>query len=118
LGILVSEEPRIEEVEYEGDKYIIEVADLTWSQKNKIISRSTNVDVAGRTSFDIDLFNRECLLAIIKSIKKVSKDKKEKDEVIPVNAQLFQRIKSDFGSILEGFIPSPATNLTKKEEKN
>jgi len=116
LGFMVSDKPRIERFEYEGETYEIEVKDLTWAQKNQIISKATKIDKVGNATFDIDIFNRECLLRILGKCKITSKDGKVRE--VTFDAPTLLGIKADFGAILEKFIPSPTVEITKEEEKN
>lgn len=116
MDFLISDKPRIERFEYKNKIYEIEVSDLGWAQKNKIIGKATKLDRTGNASFDIDIFNRECILQIIKKCKVIESDGKEKEFVL--DAGILLGIEASFGSILEKFIPSPAIKIEKEEEKN
>lgn len=115
MDFLISETPRIEKFDYMGKKYEIEVRDLSWPQKNKIISRATKIDRTGNATFDIDIFNRECLLHILGQAKVI--DNTGKETVFRFDATMLTGLKSDFGAILEKFIPNPVVQIEKEEEK-
>lgn len=115
MDFLVSDKMRIETFTYQGKKYEVEIKDLSWTQKNKIIGKATKVDRHGSASFDVDVFNREILLTILGKFT-VFEDEKEKE--FTIDAGMMLGVKSDFGAILEKFIPSPAIQIEKETEKN
>lgn len=115
MDFLISETPRIEKFEYAGKRYEVEVKDLSWTQKNSILSKATKIDKQGNASFDIDIFNRDALHKILGNCKVI--DNTGKETVFRFDATMLLGIKADFGAILEKFLPSPVVEITKEEEK-
>tara|TARA_R110002020_G_scaffold474949_1_gene708069 strand:+ start:2239 stop:2631 length:393 start_codon:yes stop_codon:yes gene_type:complete len=52
-------------IEETGDEFNITVKQLSWSKRNQLISKALQFNQAGGSSFDGDLYVRECLKAMI-----------------------------------------------------
>ena len=52
-------------IEETGDEFNITVKQLSWSKRNQLISKALQFNQAGSSSFDGDLYVRECLKAMI-----------------------------------------------------
>ena len=48
-----------------GDEFEITIKQLSWSKRNQLISKCLNWSTSGTTSFDGDLYVRECLKEMI-----------------------------------------------------
>jgi len=59
-----AEERRVR-IEETGDEFDVKIRQMSWSQRNKLISRCLNLGTEGVTAFDGDLYVRECLKEMI-----------------------------------------------------
>ena len=48
-----------------GDEFNVTVKPLSWSRRNKIVSRCLKIDGGGNNSFDGDYYMKECLKEMI-----------------------------------------------------
>ena len=53
------------QIEGTGDEFEVSVKQLSWSKRNQLISKCLNWSQGGTTSFDGDLYVRECLKEMI-----------------------------------------------------
>ena len=63
--ILKDEGPREEIIEVKGVKIPLKVRDLSWTEKNQILSKAFNYQADGSISFDFDKYNKMVLSKII-----------------------------------------------------
>jgi len=99
--IFNSGEERETKAQFKGQEVIIKTKEISWSEKNKILSKCFNYQTDGQISFAFDTYNREMLKKIISSIK-------IGDSQIPpteINDILFSRLSPAFGAILEKLVP-------------
>ena len=52
-------------IEETGDEFEVTIKQLSWSKRNQLISKCLNWSTNGMTSFDGDLYVRECLKEMI-----------------------------------------------------
>ena len=52
-------------IEATGDEFKITLKPLSWSRRNKIVSRCLKIDGGGNNSFDGDYYMKECLKEMI-----------------------------------------------------
>ena len=48
-----------------GDEFTVTLRPLSWSRRNKIVSRCLKIDGGGNNSFDGDYYMKECLKEMI-----------------------------------------------------
>lgn len=95
-----------------GDEFEVTIKQLSWSKRNQLISKCLNWSTSGMTSFDGDLYVRECL----------------KEMIIDApwgrtNEAFLLTIDERLGNALEGIVPkafgqdedSPSADAIKKE---
>jgi len=63
--LFASQEPKEIDIEFEGATWKFKIKELTWAQKNKILSGAISVGKDGSPSFDVDKYMREMLCAIL-----------------------------------------------------
>lgn len=87
--------------EFKGQEVIIKIREISWSEKNKILSKCFQYQASGEISFAFDVYSKEILKKIIVSISVGG-------SVIPsteINDIFFSRLSPAFGSILEKLVP-------------
>jgi len=87
--------------EFKGQEVIIKVREISWSEKNKILSKCFTYSQDGTISFAFDTYNKEMLKKVLVSISVGG-------NVVPpteINDIFFSRISPAFGSILEKLVP-------------
>lgn len=87
--------------QFKGQDVTIKVREISWSEKNKILSKCFTYSQDGSISFAFDVYNKEILKKIVVGIS-------VGESVIPpteINDIFFSRISSAFGSILEKLVP-------------
>jgi len=52
---------------YKGQEAIVKYRGLPWSKKNQIISKCTSYNSDGELHFNLDMYNKECLMYMIVS---------------------------------------------------
>lgn len=51
-------------IKYKGEEVMLTIRPITWSKKNQILSKCFSFGKAGN-SFDLDMYNKECLMYMI-----------------------------------------------------
>ena len=101
-GVFRNEQLRDVEVEHEGVKYVFKVRDLSWSGMNKVLSRCSSFTADRKGVFDLDLYYREALLAMVVETPMVEPFKGG-----PLTHQMLTSFTPEFGSKLEALVPVP-----------
>ena len=94
--------PKDIEVEFEDQKYVFKVKSLSWSEMNRILSKCSSFTQDKKAIFDLDLYYREALIAMVVGTPSVSPFNGG-----PLTHQLLVSFSSEFGSKLEAFVPLP-----------
>ena len=87
--------------QFKGQEVAVKIREISWSEKNKILSKCFAYSQEGNISFAFDTYNKEMLKKIIVSISIGG-------SLIPpteINDIFFSRISPAFGSILEKLVP-------------
>ena len=87
--------------QFRDQEVIIKTREISWSEKNKILSKCFTYSQDGSISFAFDTYNKEMLKKIIVSISVGG-------SLIPpteINDIFFSRLSPAFGSILEKLVP-------------
>ena len=90
-----------EKSQFKGQEVIVRVREISWSEKNKILSKCFTYSQDGTISFAFDTYNKEMLKKIIVNISVGG-------SVVPsmeINDIFFSRISPAFGLILEKLVP-------------
>ena len=77
-----------------GDEFTVTMRPLSWSRRNKIVSRCLKIDGGGNNSFDGDYYMKECLKEMI-----------VKAPWGPTTESFLVGIDSRLGSALEALVP-------------
>ena len=104
---LVSQELKSVVLEFKGQEYSFKLKDLSWSTRNKIISKCMVV-VEKSVSLDIDKYYRMCLKEMI---VEAPWDLSKTDEML-------SRLSGDFGYALQKFVPNPFEETAGEIPKN
>ena len=95
-GVFKSDELREVTIKHEGEKYVLKLRDLGWTEVNKVLSKCTSYTADRRGVFDLDQYYREALIAMV-----------AESPWGPFNHQLLVRFSSEFGAKLEALVPVP-----------
>lgn len=106
--IIATRESKEISIDFEGTTYKFKIRDLTWAERNLIISRSATFKVNGM-SIDLDFYFRNALQEMIVE----APWPKEKTTLV------LRDLNSKFGELLQAFVPSPfeSTNKGVDEEE-
>ena len=99
--IFSTSEPREVEFEFKGQKVIVKVKEMGWSEKNKILSRCFTYSSDGKASFDFDQYNKEMLKKLVLGIKVGESDVPSGE----INEIFFARLNPTFGGMLQRLVP-------------
>ena len=95
-GVFRSEEIREVEVEHEGSVYKLKLKACSWSEMNKILSKCSSYTADRKGVFDLDLYYREALIAMV-----------IESPWGPFNHTLLVKFSPEFGAKLEALVPLP-----------
>jgi hypothetical protein len=88
------------ELEFEGVKIPLQLRELSWSERNQLLSKCFVYDKDGQVQFNYDKYVKDCLAKVI-----------VKAPWGETNQIFFSRIKPAFGLLLESLVPkSPVSN--------
>ena len=92
--IFTSSAEREVKLEFEGKEIVLRVRNLSWSEKNQILSQCFVYQPSGNVQFNFDKYMKESLCKII-----VNAPWGKTDHI------LLNRIKPEFGAKLEALVP-------------
>ena len=81
-------------IHHKKKEYTITIRDITWAEKNKIISNCLKYNKTGEPSFDLAKYNTEMLLKILVKAP------------FPINEMELMKLDSNVGRQLEKLIPA------------
>ena len=99
--LFTSDSTKSEEFEFKGKKVQIKLREISWTEKNKVLSQCFLYQTDGTIKFDFDKYNREMLKRLIIAVS-------VGDSSVPANELneiFFARLNSSFGSMLEKLVP-------------
>lgn len=99
--IFSSGETKDSEFEFKGQKVVVRVRDISWSEKNKVLSKCFTYSPDGKIAFDFDQYSKEMLKRLVVGIS-VGNSSVPANEI---NEIFFARLNSSFGSMLEKLVP-------------
>jgi len=84
----------------------IKYRELSWSEKNKIVSDSFKLNPDGKTmSFDLDMYKKSCLKAMIKEAPWGE-----------TNLIFLNKINPAFGALLETIVPKVGSEVIEDQD--
>ena len=104
--ILVKKEPKPVEIEFEGEMYKFKIRDLSWAERNLIISRSVSYKGGGAV-IDLDAYFRQSLQEMIVE----APWPKERTAIV------LKELGGKFGELLQAYVPSPFGETSSSGEE-
>ena len=103
----ITGEPYTETLKIPGteDEFEVTIKPMSWSKRNKIISRCLKIDGGGNNSFDGDFYMKECLKEMI-----------VKAPWGPTTESFLVTIDERLGKALEGIVPQAFDGVGDAEE--
>lgn len=107
LEKLFASESLLEKVmHFKGIEIKIKYRELTWTEKNKVVSESFTLHTDGQTMrFDLDLYKKTCLTKMIKEAPWGE-----------TNAIFLNRLNPAFGAMLETIVPKVGQEIVEQQD--
>ena len=105
-AILASSEAEPFEIEHKGETYKFSKKEISWTRKNKILSRCISYS-GNSASVDLDAYNRTMLLEMLVDTPWPSNETR----------QYLERLGSSFGNKLAEYVPSPFDTEEDDDQK-
>jgi hypothetical protein len=102
-----SSETKEVEFDFKGSKILVKVKELSWSEKNQVLSKCFSYQSSGEISFDFDKYNKLMLRKLIVGIKVGATEVPTTE----INDIFFNRLNPAIGSKLERIVPKAFTDI-------